>query len=71
MRTFWTVVLVTIIVAAVFLFMANENEKKETELEGYRYDRNELIKSRVKIYYMEKNHRKMVRDLSRCKQGKK
>lgn len=48
----------------------NENEKKETDLEGYRYDRKELIKSRVKIYYMDKKYRVLVREYSKCKQSK-
>jgi hypothetical protein len=52
-------------------FLANESEKKETELEGYRYDRKELIKSRVKMYYMDKKYRVLVREFSKCKQGKK
>ncbi len=71
MKNTWLYVLILLIVANVYLFLANESEKKETELEGYRYDRKEHIKSRVKIYYMEKKYRVLVREFSKCKQGKK
>ena len=61
--------MILLILANTTLFFLNENERKETELEGFRYDRSEMIKSRVRLYYMDKKYRVLVREYSKCKQG--
>ena len=69
MKYFWEFILILLILANTTLFFLNENERKETELEGFRYDRSEMIKSRVRLYYMDKKYRVLVREYSKCKQG--
>jgi hypothetical protein len=59
-----------LLTANIVLYYEIKIERDRTIMVSYKYDRNELIKARVKNYYFQANYRILVKNYSKCKQGK-